>query len=63
MWAIAHRMAKLIWKVLHEQVHYLERGPLALDPIAMQRRVSRLSRQMRKLGYIIEVKPVAPATN
>ena len=56
-------MAKVIWKVLHEQVHYLERGPLALDPIAMKRRVSRLSRQLRKLGYIIEVKPVAPATN
>ena len=63
VWAIAHRIAKVIWKVLHEQVHYLERGPLALDPIAMKRRVSRLSRRMRKLGYIIEVKPVAPVTN
>jgi transposase len=60
VWAVAHRIAKVIWKVLHEQVHYLERGPLALDPIAMKRRVSRLSRQVRKLGYIIEVKPVAP---
>jgi transposase len=63
VWAVAHRIAKVIWKVLHEQVHYLERGPLAMDPIAMKRRVSRLSRQMRRLGYIIEVKPVAPATN
>jgi transposase len=63
VWAVAHRIAKVIWKVLHEQVHYLERGPLAMDPIAMKRRVSRLSRQMRKLGYIVEVKPAAPATN
>ncbi len=63
VWAVAHRMAKVIWKVLHEQVHYLERGPLALDPIALKRRVSRLSRQMRKLGYIIDVKPLAQPTN
>jgi hypothetical protein len=41
----------------------VERGPLALDPIAMKRRVARLSRQMQKLGYTLEVKPVALATN
>jgi transposase len=63
VWAVAHRLAKVIWKVLHEQVHYLERGPLALDTLAMKRRVSRLSRQMRKLGYVIELKPVAPVIN
>ena len=63
MWAIAHRIARLIWKALHEQVHYIERGPLAMDPIAMKRRVARLTKQMRKLGYTIEVKPVAQTTD
>ncbi len=63
IWAVAHRIAKLIWKVLHERVKYIERGPLALDPVAMKRRVTRLSRQMRKLGYTLEVKPIAVATN
>ena len=63
VWAIAHRIARLIWKVLHERVHYIERGPLAMDALAMKRRVARLTRQMRKLGYTIEVKPVAPATS
>ena len=62
IWAIAHRIAKVVWKVLHERVHYIERGPLALDPVAMKRRVTKLARQMRRLGYTIEVKPVAVAT-
>ena len=62
IWAIAHRMAKVVWKVLHDKVHYIERGPLALDPVAMKRRVTKLARQMRRLGYTIEVKPVAVAT-
>ena len=62
IWAIAHRIAKVVWKVLHERVHYIERGPLALDPVAMKRRVTKLARQMQRLGYTIEVKPVAVAT-
>jgi transposase len=62
IWAIAHRMAKVVWKVLHDKVHYIERGPLALDAVAMKRRVTKLARQMRRLGYTIEVKPVAVAT-
>lgn len=27
VWAIAHRLCRLIWKVLHEGVRYVERGP------------------------------------
>jgi hypothetical protein len=55
-------VAKVVWKVLHEKVHYIERGSLALDPAAMNRRVTKLARQMRRLGYTIEVKPVSVAT-
>jgi len=50
IWAIAHRIAKVVWKVLHEKVHYIERGPLALDPVSMKRRVTKLARQMRRLA-------------
>ena len=63
VWAVAHRIARLIWKVLHEKVRYIERGPLAMDPIKMQRRMARLTKQIRKLGYTVEVKPIAPATS
>jgi len=62
IWAIAHRIAKVVWKVLHEKVRYIERGPLALDPAAMKRRVTRLARQMRRLDYTLELKPVVVAT-
>ena len=62
IWAIAHRMAKVMWKILHDKVRYIERGPLALDPAAMKRRVTKLARQMRRLGYTIEIKPVAVST-
>lgn len=58
IWAVAHRIAKLIWKVLHEQVDYIEQGPLALDPIARKRRVNRLARHLQKLGYRVELKPI-----
>jgi transposase len=27
VWAIAHRLCRLIWKVLHQGVHYVELGP------------------------------------
>jgi transposase len=63
IWAVAHRIVKVIWKVLHQQVDYIERGPLALNPIAMKKRVKRLSQQMLQLGYILEVKPIAVTTN
>ena len=27
IWAIAHRLCRLIWKLLHDRVDYVERGP------------------------------------
>jgi hypothetical protein len=27
IWAIAHRLCRLIWKILHQNVRYDERGP------------------------------------
>jgi hypothetical protein len=32
-----------------------------MEPVAMKRRVTKVARQMRRLGYTIEVKPVAVA--
>ena len=37
IWAIAHRLCRLIWKVLHDNVHYVEHS-LAPSPIALKRR-------------------------
>jgi len=59
VWAIAHRLCRLIWKVLHEGVHYVEHGP-APSPITLKRRRQRLVIQLKKLGYQVQLIPVTP---
>ena len=51
---IAHRLCRLIWKILHEGVRYDERGP-AVSQRAKQRRTARMIRQLRSLGYSVEL--------
>ena len=51
---IAHRLCRLIWKILHEGVRYEERGP-AVSQRAQQRRTARMIRQLRSLGYSVEL--------
>ena len=41
---------RLIWKVLHEGVSYVEYGP-APTPIILKRRRQRLVTQLKNLGY------------
>lgn len=63
VWAIAHRLCRLICKVLHEGVHYVERGP-AVSALTLKRRKQRLVTQLKKLGYSVQLIPTtAPAAN
>jgi len=39
IWAIAHRLCRLIWKVLHDGVRYIEKG-LELNPKAQKERAA-----------------------
>lgn len=56
---IAHRLCRLIWKILHQGVRYEERGP-AVQQKSIQRRTARMIRQLRDLGYRVELpKPAA----
>ncbi len=57
VWAIAHRLCRLIWKVLHEGVHYVEYGAAA-TPITLKRRRQRLVTQLRRLGYEVKLTPL-----
>lgn len=52
--AIAHRQCRLIWLILHKGVRYEERGP-AVTKRAKQKRTARMIRQLRNLGYRIEL--------
>jgi transposase len=62
VWAIAHRLCRLIWKVLHEGVSYVEYGP-APTPLALKRRRQRLVTQLKKLGYQVQLTPVTFEAN
>src|SRR6202030_1490181 len=52
--AIAHRQCRLIWLILHQGVRYEERGP-AVTKKSRQARTARMIRQLRKLGYRVEL--------
>jgi transposase len=54
--AIAHRLCRLIWKILHDGVVYEERGP-AVTKQRAHRRAAKMIRELRSLGYRVELIP------
>jgi hypothetical protein len=51
--AIAHRLCRLVWKILLEGVRYEERGP-AVTRERRQKRAAKMIRDLRSLGYRVE---------
>ncbi|MCA1584639.1 MAG: transposase [Acidobacteria bacterium] len=54
--AIAHRLCRLIWKILHQGIPYEERGP-AVSAEAKKVRARKMIRELQSLGYRVE--PIA----
>jgi transposase len=52
IWVVAHRLARLVWKILHEGVNYIEQGQ-ETNPSAKKRRAQKLAKALRKLGYSV----------
>jgi transposase len=59
--AITHRLCRLIWKILHQGVRYEERGP-AVSAEAKKVRARKMIRELRSLGYRVELLP-APSSS
>jgi hypothetical protein len=59
--AIAHRLCRLIWKLLHQGVRYEERGP-AVSAEAQKVCARKMIRELRTLGYRVELLPT-PSSN
>jgi transposase len=57
--AITHRLCRLIWKILHQGIRYEERGP-AVTKEARQARARKMIRELRSLGYRVELASHAP---
>lgn len=51
--AIAHRLCRLIWLILHQGVRYEERGP-DVSQRSRQIRTRKMIRQLQQLGYHVE---------
>jgi transposase len=56
IWAVAHRMCRITWKILHEGVTYEERGKRPIPQVVRQR-TRKLVRDLRRLGYQVQLTP------
>lgn len=52
IWALAHRLTKIIWNILHKGVRFIEYGE-AINPKAVERSINRHLKALRNLGYPI----------
>ena len=57
IWAIAHRLCRLLWLILHNGVRYEERGP-AVSAKSKRTRAARMIKELQKLGYRVECGPI-----
>ena len=60
LWAVAHRLCRVVWKILHDEVRYVEQGTQR-DPKARKNRAQALAHALRQLGYKVELTPLTPA--
>jgi hypothetical protein len=61
IWAIAHRLVRIIWHILHHGDSYVERGPLPLDAVSLQRKKKRMLAAFREMGYEVMLNPIPEA--
>jgi transposase len=57
IWAVAHRLCRMVWKIVHEGVRFIEQG-VEPDPKAKNKRARTLARALRKLGYEVTITPI-----
>jgi len=61
IWAVAHRLCRLIWKILHEGVQYHEQGAPTSSSKSIRRRQLKLTAEFRKLGFQVQFTPIDPS--
>ena len=60
IWCIAHRICRIVWKILHQNIRYEERGP-SVSVKARKDRFKKMIRKLKKAGYQILEPAVIPA--
>jgi transposase len=61
VWAVAHRLCRLVWKILHQGVRYVEQGTTS-EPKLLMYRAQSLAKQLRKFGYDLRVTTTNPVS-
>ncbi len=54
IWAIAHRLCRVVWKILHEGVRFIEQGSQP-DAHTTKKRARILVQALRRLGYDVAI--------
>ena len=57
VWAVAHKLCRVLWNVLHQQLPYEERGHRH-SAQAVRRRTNRLTAELKRLGYSVQLTPL-----
>ena len=57
IWAIAHRLCRVVWKILHEGVQFIEQSP-QVGSREKKKRAQMLARALRRLGYEVTITPM-----
>ena len=53
-WAVAHRVGRVLWLLLHEGVEYQEKGSAVLNPRTLKRKLRRLLKEFAKAGIDVQ---------
>ena len=56
IWAVAHRICGVVWKLLHDNVSFVEQG-IESSPQLKKRCAQKLIRRLRQLGYQVTLLP------
>lgn len=57
IWAIAHRICRVVWKILHAGVRFIEPGQ-QVGPREKKQPAQMLARALPKLGYEVTLTPI-----
>ncbi|HUJ83303.1 MAG TPA: IS110 family transposase [Candidatus Acidoferrales bacterium] len=49
-WAVAHRIARVVWLVLHQEVEYQEKGPGQVSPRTLSKKLKRILKECARHG-------------
>jgi hypothetical protein len=50
-WAVANRIAKMVWLVLHQEVEYQEKGSAPPNERTLVRKFRRMLKEFGQLGF------------